>query len=338
MRIPTSLRLCVCLSALVGASCSGQQNFMSPEGPAAAALARLGWFAMVIFMAAIAATLVILVWATYRRTGTLEEHAPADAGGGQGWILLGGLLIPGVVFVAIFVATLQTMSAFPMGHEEHDSPDIRVVGRQWWWDAEYEMGDLWQRVHVPTEIHIPVGRPIDIALESRDVIHSFWVPKLHGKVDLVPGQVNRIRIEASEPGVYRGECAEFCGEQHAHMVFTVVAESDSAFQSWLAHQRQPAPAPALPATIQGRDLFMSNACVTCHTIRGTQALATVGPDLTHIGSRRLIAGGMLENNVSNLHAWVTHAQAIKPGVAMPNMTAFNGEELRALVSYLETLN
>jgi cytochrome c oxidase subunit 2 len=251
---------------------------------------------------------------------------------------VGGLLIPGAVFIVIFVATLQTMSAFPMHDEGDATTDIRVIGRQWWWDAQYEMGDLWQRVHVPTEIHIPVGRPIDIALESRDVIHSFWVPKLHGKVDLVPGQVNRIRIEANEPGVYRGECAEFCGEQHAHMVFTVVAEPDDAFQSWLEHQRQPAPAPASATTIRGRELFMSNACVTCHTIRGTQALASVGPDLTHVGSRRLIAGGMLENNVSNLHAWVTHAQALKPGVAMPDMTAFRGEELRALVSYLEALD
>jgi cytochrome c oxidase subunit 2 len=229
------------------------------------------------------------------------------------------------------------MSAFPMEHAEPGRPDIRVIGRQWWWDAIYEMGEVNDRVHVATELHIPVGRPVEIALETRDVIHSFWVPKLHGKVDLVPGQVNHIRIQADRAGVYRGQCAEFCGMQHANMVILIVAEPMDDFEAWLAHQRKPAAPPDSEAARRGRMLFEQRACVTCHAVRGTPALATVGPDLTHVGSRRRIAGGMLENNVANLHAWVTHAQSLKPGSQMPNVTQFTGRELHDLVDYLRSL-
>lgn len=334
---PRALAWTVAALAPGTAACSGAQSSMAPAGPAAQALARLGGVSLVVLGVAAVATLVLLVWAVWRRRGTLAEHAPADAGGGQRWILVGGALIPAVVLAGLFVLTLRTMSAFPIDHHAAGEPEIRVIGRQWWWEAVYERGPVYLRVTSPTEIHIPAGRPVDIALETRDVIHSFWVPTLHGKVDLVPGRVNRIRLQAGEPGVYRGECAEYCGMQHAHMVFLVVARPEDEFEQWLAHQRRPARPPDTDQTRLGRDLFMTRACVTCHAIRGTGALATVGPELTHVAGRRLIAGGMLDNNLANMHAWVTSAQSIKPGARMPNVTEFTGPELHALVAYLRTL-
>ena len=187
------------------------------------------------------------------------------------------------------------------------------------------------------EIHVPVGMPVEIGLRSADVIHSFWVPQLHGKVDVVPGQENRIRILATKAGRYRGECAEFCGEQHAHMVLYVVADPPEQFYRWVADQRAAAPEPQTAEQRRGRDVFETKACVVCHTIRGTRANATVGPDLTHLASRATIASGSYPNNAGYLSAWVTHAQSLKPGAAMPDLTVFSGDELRSLVAYLESL-
>jgi cytochrome c oxidase subunit 2 len=308
-------------------------------GPAAERLAALGWFVLITFIVAISATLVILVWALARRRGSLADHAPADIAGGQRWILVGGALIPAIVLGTLFVVTLRTMSAFPLHETEGPGHpiDMRIVGRQWWWQATYEGGLPSDQFIVPTEFHIPVGRPVSIALETRDVIHSFWVPKLHGKVDLLPGRVNYIQIQADEPGVYRGECAEYCGMQHAHMILLIVAEPEEDYRRWVAHQRRAASVPASDEAREGQQLFLRNACVLCHRIAGTPALGTVGPDLTHVATRRLIAGGMLNNDTANLTAWVTHAQALKPGSEMPNITAFTGEELNALVAYLKSL-
>jgi cytochrome c oxidase subunit 2 len=187
------------------------------------------------------------------------------------------------------------------------------------------------------EIHLPVGRPMNIQLESQDVIHSFWVPRLHGKVDLIPQVVNRIRIQADEAGTYRGQCAEFCGPQHAHMILQVVAEPPADYQQWLQHERQPAPAPAGAELVRGQQLFESNACVLCHTIRGTHARGKVGPDLTHFGRRLGVAANMMPNDIASVAAWITHAQSLKPDARMPTITAFTGPEIRALTSYLRSL-
>jgi len=178
---------------------------------------------------------------------------------------------------------------------------------------------------------------VDIDLASEDVIHSFWVPALHGKVDLIPGQMNRIRVEASHPGVFRGQCAEFCGAEHAKMIISVVAETREDYNRWLARMRQPGAVPSTDEQTRGQDVFLSGGCSLCHTIDGTLAAGTVGPNLTHIGSRRKIAANLLDNNTANLMAWVTHARSLKPAVVMPNMTQFSGDQLRELVVYLESL-
>jgi len=320
--------------------CASPQNYVfDTAGPAAASLAHLGWYGLLAFMAATFVTLCLIGWLAFRRRGTLAEHEPISSGDrGQSWILIGGFAIPFAVLSFLLVATMDTLNAFPMmdGHEQ--LPDIVVTGHQWWFQLNYEFaGHPDQNVQTATEIHVPVGRPMTLALRSGDVIHSFWVPKLHGKVDVIPGQTNFIRIEADRPGTYQGECAEFCGEQHAHMRLLVVAQSPEEYQRWLTRMRDDAAQPTDPAVRHGEDVFLSQACALCHTIRGTLANGTVGPDLTHIGSRLTIAGGEFKNTPGNLGAWVTSAQNLKPGALMPNLSTLDGPDLGALISYLESL-
>jgi cytochrome c oxidase subunit 2 len=215
--------------------------------------------------------------------------------------------------------------------------DIRVTGEQWWFNAEYLFARPDLDVPAPTEIHIPVGRPIDVELVTRDVIHSFWVPRLQGKVDLIPGETNRIRLQADTAGVYEGECAEFCGVQHAHMRLQIVAQDPAEYAKWLDHQREAASPSDDPDAVRGGEVFQAAACPLCHTVRGTLAYGQVGPDLTHVGSRKRIAGGMLDNNTANLAAWIVDAQSIKPGARMPTLRQLSGADLRALVTYLQSL-
>ena len=314
------------------------QSAFNPGGPAALTLSHLGWFVVITFLITTGVMWALIGWVGYRRRGTLAEHAPIDAGGGIRWILIGGFGIPAAVLAVIFITTLSTLAAFPMERGEvAPNPQIRVTGHQWWFEVEYLMGGLDQRVRSATEVHIPVGQPIDVALETRDVIHSFWVPELHGKVDLIPGMTNHIRLEASRPGVYRGECAEYCGMQHAHMIVYVVAQQPADFQAWLQAQREPAAAPATDQARAGQQVFDQSACALCHTVHGTPALGSVGPDLTHVGSRMAIAGGSLQNNIANRNAWVIHAQSLKPGSQMPDMTQLTGPQLHQVAAYLESL-
>jgi cytochrome c oxidase subunit 2 len=217
-------------------------------------------------------------------------------------------------------------------------PDIVVIGHQWWWEVHYLAGSPDGEFTTANEIHIPAHRPVGIELRSRDVMHSFWVPGLHGKVDLIPGFPNFIRIEAGSAGNYRGQCAEYCGAQHAHMRLLVVAQEPDEYQAWLRQQRQPASEPTSPDAVAGEQAFLSGPCSLCHQIRGTVAGGTVAPDLTHIASRQNIAGNSFPNNTSYLEAWVTHAQSLKPEALMPDLTQFNGKQLRDLVTYLQQLH
>jgi cytochrome c oxidase subunit 2 len=322
-------------------ACNTPENYLGHTGgPAAARLASLGWFVLILFSITSVIVWLIIAWIPMRRRGTLDWHAPVDTEDGQSWILVGGVAVPFVVLAVLFGLSLATLRAYPMSHAEHShsqsgtGPHIRVIGHQWWFSAEYlDAGDI----SSPTEIHIPAGQPVDLTLETRDVIHSFWIPKLHGKVDLVPGQINYIRIEAAEPGMYMGQCGEYCGMEHAHMRLAVIAHTPDDYERWLAKASAPAHQPDTDVARHGRAVFESAACPVCHTVRGTQAQGTVGPDLTHVGSRYAIAGGMLLNNRANLQAWVTQAQSLKPGSQMPNLTQFNGEDLQSLVTYLQSL-
>jgi len=328
------------VTALQLAACRGVQPMLAPGGPQATSIAHLGWFILITFSAVTIVMWVLIFWVAARRRGTLAEHAPYDAPSDKRWVVIGGFLIPTIILCTIFVVTLNTMKAFPMGDNEAHArpPEIVVTGHQWWWEIEYRFGDgVAERVVDANELHLPTGQPVDIELQTRDVIHSFWIPRLHGKVDLVPGFENHIRIQVDRPGLYRGECAEYCGPQHAHMILLVDAQPPSDFQAWLARERQPSAGPADPVAARGEHVFMANACVLCHSIRGTEAHGLVGPDLTHLASRKAIASNAFPNRRGFLAAWVTHAQSMKPNAAMPSVTAFNGDDLRALVTYLEGL-
>jgi cytochrome c oxidase subunit II len=213
---------------------------------------------------------------------------------------------------------------------------IKVTGHQWWWDVEYEATVPSQMVTTANELHIPVGRPVLLELTSHDVIHSFWVPNLHGKKDLIPGYVTTLWIQADQPGVFRGQCAEFCGHQHAHMALLVIAEPPEAFAAWREAQQHPAGAPSDALQQRGQEVFLSSACVLCHTIRGTPAGAKAAPDLTHLASRQMLAAGTLYNTPGHLAGWIVDAQQLKPGNKMPP-NSLTGSDLQALLAYLTSL-
>jgi cytochrome c oxidase subunit 2 len=230
---------------------------------------------------------------------------------------------------------------FHTGREIHSLADkgslsIRVTGSRWWWAVEYQNPDPSLMVTTANEIHIPVGRTVHFQLEATDVIHSFWVPGLHGKTDMIPGHITHTWLRADEAGSYGGQCAEFCGAEHAKMRFVVVAQPESEFRAWLEGQRKPAAEPDDAARIRGRAVFLESTCILCHTIRGTTASGFVGPDLTHVGSRSMIGAGSLQNLRGHLAGWIVDPQRIKPGILMP-MNPLPPADLEALVDYLEKL-
>lgn len=316
---------------------AAQQRVLTPGGPAGESLTHLGWFILILSLVVLAVMWILIALALTRARGNLTEHAPPDTGGGQNWIVYGGFVFPAIVLAVMYIAGLASMTKFPLDGGMNMPAQIRIVGHQWWWEVHYLDGPVHDHFVTANEIHIPAGQAVDIDLTSEDVIHSFWVPSLHGKVDLIPGNMNRIRIEASHPGTYYGQCAEFCGAEHAKMKLMVVADTPDGFRNWLAHSREPAVAPASDEQKLGQEVFMSGACSLCHMIDGTDAAGTLGPNLTHVGSRKKIAANLLDNNTANLSAWVTHAQSLKPAVVMPNVTQFNGDQLHELVAYLQSL-
>jgi cytochrome c oxidase subunit II len=214
---------------------------------------------------------------------------------------------------------------------------IEVVGERWWWRVHYlgERGEI--RVVSANEIRMPTRRPVEFVLKTQDVIHSFWVPNLAGKLDMIPGRANAYRFSADRPGVYRGQCAEFCGAQHALMAFYVIAEDSADFDAWLAREGGPALEPTDAFLARGRELFMASGCGACHTVRGTKAAGTAGPDLTRVGSRRSIAAGTYPTHAGTLAGWIASAQHLKPGNLMPSFGNLKGDDLRAVAAYLESL-
>jgi cytochrome c oxidase subunit 2 len=240
-----------------------------------------------------------------------------------------------VILFGLLVASVATGREIASLHAKQ-ALTLDLVGHQWWWEVQYQQPDPSQSFVTANEIHIPVGRPVLVKAASRDVIHSLWVPNLHGKRDLIPGRVNAIWLEADRPGLYRGQCAEFCGYQHAHMALDVVAEPADRFDAWVAAQRQPAAAPATELAKRGAAVFQSLPCPLCHTVAGTGANGMNGPDLTHLASRRTIAAGTLPNTRGALAGWILDPGSAKPGTTMPP-TPLDPDDLGALLAYLESL-
>jgi cytochrome c oxidase subunit 2 len=250
-----------------------------------------------------------------------------------GLISWAALVAVGLVFLAVASFFTDRSMASAAAHEKLS---ITLTGNQWWWDVQYNAADASKTLRTANELHLPVGIPVRITLHSNDVIHSFWVPSLAGKQDLIPGRETDITIVPKRIGIYRGQCAEFCGVQHAHMALVVNVDSYADFIKWWNHQLQPAATPANPLTLAGYRYVTQGQCSSCHAIGGTPANATVGPDLTHFASRRSIAAGTMPMSTGNLYGWVEDPQSIKPGSRMPTI-GLKADDLHAVVAYLETL-
>jgi cytochrome c oxidase subunit 2 len=321
---------------LVGCAVKPDQSMLHPAGPAAAAIAWLWWLMFAAFAAVFLLVVVLLLRAIFLRSEPISPEAEGSAARGTdppwgrtGFIVCGGIILPVMVLTPLYLLSLKTSAALRPAPE---SLTVRVVGHMWWWEVRYPE----QGIVTANEIHIPAGRPVRLQLASADVIHSFWAPRLNGKRDLIPGIENVFWIQADEPGVYRGQCGEYCGTQHANMAFLVVALPEDEFDAWVAARTKLRPEPDTPEAMRGLKVFMTAGCTQCHAIRGTQATGNAGPDLTHLGSRRTIGAAILPNTRGNLAGWIADPQAIKPGVKMPR-SYLAADDLQALVTYLEGL-
>jgi cytochrome c oxidase subunit 2 len=305
---------------------SALQSALDPHGPDAAFALELLWIMGIGATLVLALVTGLMLYAAFARPERRCWLAHAMA------VVAGGVVLP--------VASLGPLLAYGFWPSpQADAPPLRieVTGEQWWWRVSYGAeGDL-PGFETANEIRVPVGRPVEISLKSGDVIHSFWVPSLAGKVDMIPGRVNRLRIRADREGVLRGQCAEYCGGAHQGMALVVVAEPPERFDAWAANQRAPALEPQEPWLQGGKALFASGGCAACHRIAGTTAQGSNGPDLSHVGSRLSIGAGMLPNHRGTLAGWIAGNQQVKPGNHMPEFRAFAGPELRALAEYLESL-
>jgi cytochrome c oxidase subunit 2 len=307
------------------------------------------WPAVVVFFAVEA----VLVYAAFRYRGRDGDPLPNQVHGNTP-LEITWTIIPAIILIVILFFTFRTQAALSAPPESPNTVNVRVVGHQWWWEFQYpDLG-----VTTANELHIPTGAPVAITLESNDVIHSFWVPLLGGKQDTIPGRQNKIWLQADNEGTYFAQCAEFCGVEHALMRFLVFADSPSAFNSWITRERSlqgfgtaavPTQVPgAAPSLVQqGATLFANGACITCHTVRGTQANGKVGPELTHFGSRTSIAANTLQkrdeavgdadgSKMTNLKRWLRNPQAVKPGNIMPNLN-LSEADIEAIAAYLESL-
>jgi cytochrome c oxidase subunit 2 len=274
------------------------------------------------------------------------------------WLAGGGLIFPGAVLSALLLYSLAVGNALGSFQGDgtlrflldcvssvsrslgvtgagNDAIRVEVNARQWWWEVRYSGSET--SFELANELRLPAGRAVELDLTTEDVIHSFWVPSMAGKVDMIPGHRNRLVLKADEPGVHRGVCAEYCGGQHALMSLFVIVEPEADFQRWRAQQARDADIPANEFLARGRAAFMRGGCGECHTVRGTQARGDLGPDLTHVGSRRSLAAGVLHNHVGTMAGWIAGTQAIKPGSLMPDTRAYDGTELRAVAAWLKSL-
>src|SRR5690606_34934645 len=302
---------------------------------AAERLLELSWILFAMGGAVFALVVVLLLYAIFRRhRPPLPPSAAADRRATR-WIVIGGVAFPGVVLSAFFPYVLRVQRATQRPPEDA-ALTIEVRGYRWWWEVRYFSDDGQPAFETANEIRIPVGQPVRVRLTSADVIHSFWVPRLQGKLDMIPGRVNETWIQADAPGVYRGQCAEYCGHQHAKMALLVVAEPPDAFAAWHARQLRPAAEPSDPLSARGRSIFLGSGCAACHTIRGTQAAGTLGHDLTHVGGRLTLAAATVANTPDHLGAWIVDPQRIKPGSLMP-ATPLAPADLSALIHYLTML-
>lgn len=320
---------------------SGFQSALNPAGPGAQRAANLWMGILVVCIIVFIAVWAVLITGVARTRHGADEPPPplldTEASDRKARKVVS--VAVGITVITLFVILVSSIVTGKRVTDELASKTpltIEVVGHQWWWEVHYPNPDPSKIIVTANEIHLPTGVPIHMSTASRDVIHSFWAPNIHGKRDLIPGYTTAFWFKVDKPGIYRGQCAEFCGLEHAKMAFYIIAESPDKFQQWQAQQLQDAQAPTNSLQQRGQDVFLQNACVMCHTIRGTIAGSRVGPDLTHLASRQSIGAATLPNNPGSLAAWIADSQHIKPGNRMPP-NPLSGDDLTALLAYLENL-
>jgi cytochrome c oxidase subunit II len=335
-------RMMLALAGLFFPSCGNHdQSALDAAGTQAGRLGSLWWIFFVVTAAVyviVITPLIVAFFRVRRADSNTEPEIRPDAAREKkvGKIIKGAVAVTVLTMFALMVTSFRIGRSIDTLSQAPEPLSIKVTGQQWWWQVEYEDPIPSNIVTTANEIHIPVGRPIKIELVSHDVIHSFWVPNLHGKKDLIPNYPTTIYFQADKPGVYWGQCAEYCGYEHAKMRFVVTAESPEEFQAWLAASSQPSTVPSTDSQKLGQQIFMTSVCAQCHTINGTNASGRVGPNLTHVASRPYVAAGTLQNTREHLMNWVTDPQAIKPGTRMP-MNTYSQDDLNALIDYLQSL-
>jgi cytochrome c oxidase subunit 2 len=319
------------------AGCGGSQDSLAPHSHAASDIAKLFWWMMGGAWLGLGLVVALLFWSYKRRKrrGFGDDVEGDKPGEKRSWYaVLGlGIAMPIVVITALFVVSdLFVIKTTQAPASTATRLTVKVIGHQWWWEVRYPGTSA----VTANELHIPVRTPVRIEVETADVIHSFWVPELNRKIDTIPGRKNIVELDADQTGRYRGQCAEFCGLQHAHMAMYVFVDQPAAFQRWLSREEKPAQSPTGGLASEGQRLFDSGPCSSCHAIRGTSADGFVGPDLTHVASRTTLGAVTVSNDREDLRSWIVDSQHVKPGNLMPNFSV-SGHKLDALVAYLEGL-
>jgi cytochrome c oxidase subunit 2 len=318
----------------------GLHDALHALGPQAGHIVDL-WRIFLLICTAVFIAVLVALFLAVRRAPRIHAPEPPDLSavnvpeprlGRPVTLAVAASVVLLFVLLAASVFTDRALARLPL----KQAINIEVTGHQWWWTVKYKNGPVSETFETANEIHVPVGQPVLIELKSDDVIHSLWVPSLAGKRDLIPGRTATIAFQADHPGIYRGQCAEFCGFQHAFMAFEVQAHAPAEFEQWRQAQLKPAAEPTDPQAQRGKQLFQSIQCAMCHAVQGTIAQAHKAPDLTHVASRRTIAAGALPNTPANLASWITDPHKHKPGVNMP-ANRMSSEDLAALVAYLGTL-
>jgi cytochrome c oxidase subunit II len=331
----------IAAAASAFAACGGSQNALDSAGIQAGRLESLWWIFFWVTAAVYAIVMAILIAAVLRRRRADENTTPEtkpDPGREQSTanVVKIAVALTLLTMFTLMVLSFRTGRAISTLSGETSPIEIQITGNQWWWDVEYRDPIPSMNIRTANELHLPVGRPVKLTLQSLDVIHSFWIPNMHGKMDLIPGYKTTFYFRPDEVGTYFGQCAEFCGYQHAKMRLVLFVESREDYEKWAAAQRTVPLSPAEPVAQRGQQLFLQSVCTQCHTVLGTSANARVGPDLTHVASRHFIASASLRNVREHLSTWITDPQRIKPGVRMP-MNRYSEEDLNALVTYIENL-
>jgi cytochrome c oxidase subunit 2 len=317
---------CAPALVLLLCGCRGVQSALDPQGPRAADIAALGW--VLFFMGAIVLLVVVAAtWFAMRSPASVRAVLSSERA-----VYLGGIVFPAVVLTALLAYGLSLMRAGMLEASESEPLRISVIGEQWWWRVEYLGAGA--RIAAANEIRIPAGQAVEFSLGASDVIHSFWIPSLGGKVDMIPGRTTSLRLSADRPGMYRGQCAEYCGGPHALMALPVQAMPEAEYAEWLRRQAAPAAEPASNEAKAGKALFIASGCGACHSVRGTEATGSIGPDLTHIGSRPSVGVDTLPLTQINLARFIAEGQHIKPGNRMPPFRIFSETELAPLSAYL----